>query len=404
MENTTAAPEAAPEKKSPFEIVITSTPILLTVIATFILGQSSSEMTKAQYQRSVAGQNQSKVGDQWAFFQAKRIRGTTYEATAIALLAQKADPFTADTLLEAAAALLREIQLTDKELPAGADKAREKLKALRKKAEAAEEQIKAALSPGKDGWKGKRSTLTSANVKVALDALETYPDPEAPPKTDDKIDAEQRKLLDEILDDIRRFKPEKDIAPKTLALKTDTLDTAMERAKAKAAQVAEHGKGIDRVLEEIDALVNQQAALGRELQRVLNGYLAKASDGQKESQNLERHLDRVRSQSARLLGDYKAARYTFDARRYEDDARSNQDAAYLYDVQVLQSSALSDRHLKRSFGFMIAMLVAQIGVTIGSVALALKWKVPVWLVAAFAGLAAIVLGAYVFLELGPFLW
>jgi phosphotransferase system glucose/maltose/N-acetylglucosamine-specific IIC component len=70
-------------------------------------------------------------------------------------------------------------------------------------------------------------------------------------------------------------------------------------------------------------------------------------------------------------------------------------------VQVLQSSARSDKHLQRSFGFMIAMLIAQVGVTIASLAMAMKRKVPVWAVAAMSGVVAILFGVYVFLEIGP---
>ncbi len=50
------------------------TPVIMTVIATLLAGLSSSEMTKAQYARALAAQQQSKAGDQWAFFQAKRLR------------------------------------------------------------------------------------------------------------------------------------------------------------------------------------------------------------------------------------------------------------------------------------------------------------------------------------------
>jgi hypothetical protein len=393
----TTTPE--PAKKSLFETVLISTPVMLTVVATFILGRSSSEMTQAQYQRAVASQNQSKVGDQWAFFQAKRIRGTSYETTAVSLFAQKADPFTADTLVDAAQGLVREIQLTEKE----AGKLRDPLQALDKKAKASLEKINALLHPSSDAKK-----LTPEKVKEALDALEIYPEPKLDTsKADGKIDADQRKLLDDILADVRAFKPEKIVAPKTLDLKPETIDTAMEKAKAKAARIAQHGKEIDRVLTEFDALVDRQAGLGREYQRLLGGHLsalARASGDADEIAKLERRLDRVRNLSARLLGDYKAARYTFDARRYEDDARSNQEAAYLYDVQVLQSSARSDKHLQRSLGFMIAMLVAQVAVVIASLAMMLKYRFPVWGVAVLAGLSAIAFGAYIILDLGPLLW
>ncbi|HZZ82411.1 MAG TPA: DUF4337 family protein [Gemmataceae bacterium] len=403
------APTAEPEKKSLFETIVVSTPVILTVVATFILGRSTSEMTQAQYQRAVAGQKQSKVADEWAFFQAKRIRGTDYETTAAVLLAQKADAFTGDTLLDTAQGLVREIQLTDKDSPT----LRDALQPLDKKAKASLAQVTDALNPPKDGLKLKRLTLTPENVKSALAALDVYPAPSNDvDESGDSIDGEQRKLLEEVLDDIRKFKPEKDVAPKTLNLKPETIDAAMERAKTRAAKVSAHGKAIDRVLSEFDVLVDRQAALCREYQRLiaarLSALAANGKDGEfgarLEIFNLEKRLDRVRTMSARLVGDYKAARYAFDARRYEDDARSNQDAAFIYDVHVYQSSARSDKHLRRSFGFMIAMLVAQVGVTIGSLAIMLRFRLPVWLVAALSGIGAIAFAAYVFLELGPLLW
>src|SRR5262249_12274980 len=146
METEPATPAPAPEKKSVFETIVVSTPVLLTVIATFILGRSSSEMTQAQYQRAVAGQKQSKVADEWAFFQAKRIRGTMMETTSAALLAQKADAFSADTLIDTAEGLVREIQLAEKD----SSKLSESLQPLSKKAEKSLTQIKAALNPPKD--------------------------------------------------------------------------------------------------------------------------------------------------------------------------------------------------------------------------------------------------------------
>ena len=64
-----------------FGKLLTSTPIVMTVIATMLAGLSSSEMTRAQYDRSLAAQQQSKAGDQWSFFQAKRLRGAMQRST-----------------------------------------------------------------------------------------------------------------------------------------------------------------------------------------------------------------------------------------------------------------------------------------------------------------------------------
>jgi hypothetical protein len=61
--------------------MLTATPIVMTVLATMLAGLSSSEMTRAQYDRSLAAQQQSKAGDQWSFFQAKRLRGAMQRST-----------------------------------------------------------------------------------------------------------------------------------------------------------------------------------------------------------------------------------------------------------------------------------------------------------------------------------
>src|ERR1700674_5036778 len=76
------ATAGAKPPKSFVETIISTTPVLLTVVATLLAGLSSSEMTQAQYYRSMAAQFQSKAGDQWGFFQAKRIRGSSLEQAA----------------------------------------------------------------------------------------------------------------------------------------------------------------------------------------------------------------------------------------------------------------------------------------------------------------------------------
>ena len=85
--------------------VLVATPVIMTVVATALAGLASSEMTRAQYARSLAAQQQSKVGDQWSFFQAKRIRGSLARST-LDLLQTTADvrPLSADTLAKFAPA------------------------------------------------------------------------------------------------------------------------------------------------------------------------------------------------------------------------------------------------------------------------------------------------------------
>jgi hypothetical protein len=61
--------------------ILLATPVVMTVVATLLAGLASSEMTRAQYNRSFAAQQQAKAGDQWSFFQAKRLRGTMQVST-----------------------------------------------------------------------------------------------------------------------------------------------------------------------------------------------------------------------------------------------------------------------------------------------------------------------------------
>ena len=67
--------------------ILGATPIVMTVIATMLAGLASSEMTRAQYDRSLAAQLQSKAGDQWGYFQAKKLRGAVARNTLDLLLA-----------------------------------------------------------------------------------------------------------------------------------------------------------------------------------------------------------------------------------------------------------------------------------------------------------------------------
>jgi hypothetical protein len=62
------------------------TPVVMTVVATMLAGLASSEMNRAQYDRSMAAQRQAKAGDQWNFFQGKKLRGVM-QRTSLDLLA-----------------------------------------------------------------------------------------------------------------------------------------------------------------------------------------------------------------------------------------------------------------------------------------------------------------------------
>lgn len=77
--------------------ILLATPVVMTVIATLLAGLASSEMTKAQYDRALGAQLQSKAGDQWAYFQAKKMRGAI-QRNSIELLQSLTDTPPAENL------------------------------------------------------------------------------------------------------------------------------------------------------------------------------------------------------------------------------------------------------------------------------------------------------------------
>jgi hypothetical protein len=97
--------------------ILGATPIIMTVIATMLAGLASSEMTKAQYDRSAAAQLQSKAGDQWSFYQAKKLRSAVAHNTLDLLAAtSEVNPLTAEALAGAEAAVVE--ALVKNKLPA----------------------------------------------------------------------------------------------------------------------------------------------------------------------------------------------------------------------------------------------------------------------------------------------
>ena len=84
--------------------ILGATPVVMTVVATMLAGLASSEMTRAQYDRSLAAQLQSKAGDQWNFFQGKKLRGALQHST-LDVMVTSADvhPLVSTLLLKALA-------------------------------------------------------------------------------------------------------------------------------------------------------------------------------------------------------------------------------------------------------------------------------------------------------------
>jgi len=97
--------------------ILVATPIVMTVIATMLAGLASSEMTHAQYDRSAAAELQSKAGDQWSYYQAKKLRSAVAHNTLDLLMATTdVSPLDAGALPGADAATVA--TLTKNEIPA----------------------------------------------------------------------------------------------------------------------------------------------------------------------------------------------------------------------------------------------------------------------------------------------
>ena len=325
--------------------LLTTLPIVLTILATAFAGLSSSEMTQAMYYRSLAAQQQSKAGDQWAFFQAKRIRGTSLEMTAELLqsLAHPA-PFDPTKIDELCGQLLAELDNGNLTEMRG-----------RFRKVMAGESIKQNLSC-LTGPTLPKSEVLSLENKAALSGIE------------------------EAVKAIRKRKTEMQTAELIRKLAFNDIEEATRLAEENADNFDE---ACQPIAELIDAFRTALAGLHeatRPLQPIGAGPAAR---------------------QLAALGDqekgFKLAALRFDALRYRKESTLNRAAAEMYEVRVRRSGLESDRHRERSKMFFYSMLVAQMGVTVASLALARQQRKSLWLFAAAAGVVSLGFTGYIYL-------
>jgi len=259
--------------------ILLATPVVMTVIATLLAGLASSEMTRAQYDRALGAQLQSKAGDQWSYFQAKKLRGA--------------------------------IQQNSYEL----------------------------------------LTATTDVRPIENSALEKVPAPAAL-SLDPKVEA--------ALQAVDKQKPETEIADLLKPVDDKSLAAALQAAKDNAlafdAAIAPANQALDQ--------------LGKSLPA---GDKAAARD-------------------------LTAARLRYNAARYDAEARVNQSIANLYELQVRKANISAERHHKRSGKFFFGMLAAQAAVIVSTFAIAAQKRSFLWMLAAAAGLAAVIFAIYVYLR------
>jgi hypothetical protein len=279
---------------------------VMTVIATMLAGLSSSEMTQAQYDRSLAAQHQSKAADQWAFFQAKRLRSAVQLGTLDVVQASAQERPLDEAGLRALAATLPN--------PAEVDSALTFLLAARLP------EMTKASEP-------------IPTVKVALEAVE-------------------------------RGAEEPELTRVLNAAKPEDVAAALRAAQARV-------RAFDEVMRPI---VTKGDRLGDLLEPTTTQHRA-------------------------LSRDFTVLRLRYSATRYDAEARLNQAVASLLEVQVRQGNLSAERHHRRSQRFFYGMLAAQAAVIMATFAVAARNRSVLWMVAAAAGLGALLFAVYVYLYL-----
>ncbi len=375
--------------------LVTATPVILTLLATTLAGLSSGEMIRAQYHRSLAAQHQSKAADQWAFFQAKRIRSSLALGTVDALPAPPGpvDPAELQAVADRLTAAVRRTHQESGRLRsvAGAadipDAVRRAAEALYRQADNASRELDATRAR-------LAESLGREDVRAALAFLGTDSLPPAERRPWET--AEIRRALEAA----RAHPAEEEMAPLLAAVAPGGLDQAVRTAEANAFAFDEAGKRVERVLNRVDPAVRRFRVVGNGVRRGIaallatlparpTGRLADAAAGARRADgDLRRALDAFR--------DYLAARDDYTARREDREARNNQETAGLYELRVYQSGITSERHRGRSKNFFYGMLFAQAGAAIGSLALAARRRSTLWALAGVAGAVALAFSAYVY--------
>jgi hypothetical protein len=130
---------------------------------------------------------------------------------------------------------------------------------------------------------------------------------------------------------------------------------------------------------------------------------AAIDEAEKSVERTDKEWDPTVKAAAKLAGpettvSAQAVGFELEQRRYRAESGLNQGVGFLYEARVKVSSAESEKHQRKSKRFFYAMLAAQAGATIASLAMARRKKSLLWAVAGFTGVVALTIGGYVFLS------
>ncbi|MFB3893626.1 MAG: DUF4337 family protein [Phycisphaerae bacterium] len=351
-----------------FGRILLATPVVMAVVATMLAGLSSSEMTRAQYDRAMAAQLQSKAGDQWSYFQAKKLRGATQRNT-LDLLEASGDlgPLSVEALTATAGQLVPYLQQVDAEAkkalqaaPAGGTDALNRYLKGSSRRNAEAEKVQA----------DHQATLKSPETTAALGAMLRAQAPDIGPQAPLPPEmAAAVKVMEESVS-------EDDIKAAVGKLNDQAISEALRAAKARPTMLDSANGPIAQCIDRVETLLGRGATLLKETREAGLKSLPPAPW---------------------LLREFAAARMRFSVARYDAEARLNQAIANLIELQVRRSNLSSERHQARSQRFFYGMLAAQMAVIVATFSIAARKRNLLWTLAAGAGLVAVLFGAYVYL-------
>jgi Domain of unknown function (DUF4337) len=351
-----APAEKTGEKRTLWETIIVSTPVVLTVIATILAGLSNSELNLAQYSRALAAQMQSKASDQWSYFQAKKLRSEQSKNTA-----------------EILQSILQPVPFTVADLGSAGNRLVAQMKEVQSSAE----------SPDTGQHLSRVMSLVGQIKKAATqpdqsDALAAYGRGEMPKIEDQPIQDPQ------VVDAMRNFDShasDTDLEHEAGKIPQESLDQAIAVANANITAFSD-------ALDKADQSHAGFGKLSNDISTETTAFDSLLTPGDS--------IAIVRNLASQLTGAVSVAQLKYEANRYNAEARYNQVVAQLYEIQVRKDGFTSDRHRARSREFFYGMLAAQAGVTIATFALAVRRRSVLWGLAASAGLAAITFATYVY--------
>ena len=268
--------------QSRFGKILSATPVVMAVVATMLAGLASSEMTRAQYERSLGAQQQSKAGDQWSFFQAKRLRGAIQRNTADLL-----QTVTSVHAFDPAA-----IQLLADQSP---DASGAQLKTVL--ASPGGQQALGLLQSG-EAPKAAAGAPMDPKIKAAIEGVETSTPDNELVSVINQVDA---KSLDSALHAARDQAQEFDTATKPINQAVDQLENILghlviARPKANNAQAPQAGDSLSALARDFTAARLRYASLRYEIEARLNQTIANLYEVQVRKSNISAEHHHRRSQ------------------------------------------------------------------------------------------------------------